>query len=433
MITLPTLYARDRKGAIISWTVCAEGDLVVTQHGKLNGKQTTHKDRALPTNTGRANQRLGEAQAEFEAQAAWDKKRKEGYTESIEQARHQLVLKPMLAHPITKSATVKGEKVKIKRTIEFPCSVQRKYNGLRCLAIYANEQPMFQGFAIGTVTLRSRECEVWTNLPHIEAHIKMFADRGDIVDGEIYQKGVPLQVLNSRIKRAQDETRHLQFFLYDLPSSSGAIDLSWEGRHERLRERYIAYVATHRPVALVRDIAQVMAELDTTSALALYMRSLPLQFVPTWTATDEDQVTRMGLQAIADGYEGLILRQSGRNYEFDNRTESLLKWKQFTDEEFVITDAKSREFFPADGSPSHLILDKMVCRNNLTDASFEVVPVGTMAERRDMWENRVQHLGQFMTVRFLERSADGLPQGNPVGYLRLKEDKAAPADGAMWD
>ena len=75
----PTLYSRTATGAVQIWTIIVDGDSYYTMHGQQGGAiQTTLPTVAVPTNEGRANYRDGEAQALFEAQAAFDKKKKSG-------------------------------------------------------------------------------------------------------------------------------------------------------------------------------------------------------------------------------------------------------------------------------------------------------------------------------------------------------------------
>ena len=388
---LAPLYSKSRKGDILEWRVRTEGDLVVVESGKHGYKMTTHKDRALPTNLGQANQRLGDMQAEFEAVAAWEKKKKEGYFETINEAQTAIVKLPMLAHPIMKTSTKGGVKTKVMRNVEYPVDVQCKLNGVRCLAEIT---------PLG-VQFTSREGEHWGTLTHIASTLRALGSIGDIYDGEIYVHGVPLQDINSYIKRAQEGTQLLAMHIYDMPMAGGHGGGSWEERLHQLRKRFGRIVGT--------------------------FGSSSVQLVQTVTANNYDEVQAMGAIAIAQGYEGLILRQRALPYEWNNRCESLLKWKQFQDGEFEVVGGSARELFLEQKKPgdpaSMMILDKFVVKNNLTDATFEVVPRGTMEQRRAWLAELPALRGQFLTVRYLERSKDGIPQGNPVGLgFRLSGD-----------
>lgn len=377
----PPLYSRDRKGALLVWRVYTVNDLCITEHGKLDGKQTVHKDRCKPMNVGRANATTGETQAHSEALSAWTAKLKEGYQTTIEAAQTVKVYLPMLAHPRDKG----GGK---QRNVGWPCWAQPKFNGLRCLAFI--DSPT-------SVRFVSRQGTEWTTLDHIAAELLLIGKPGDIFDGEVYIHGVPLQTLNSYIKKKQQATLALQYWVYDMPRAEGQEDGVWEDRWAELQRR----------VAKIPNAASA------------------IRLSPTWLVQNDAEVRDIfAAQTQTHNYEGLILRQTGRVYEFANRTDSLLKVKPFIDGEFKVVGLHEREYFPPDGGESYNIVDKFVVANDLTEATFEVVPKGSMEQRRDwLHENKI---GEMLVVRYLERSKDLIPQGNPVGVcFRLQEDQPA--------
>lgn len=383
----PTLYGRDRKGAVLEWNVTAVDDLVVTAHGKLGGRKAINKTRSAPTNVGRANARNADEQAIFEAQAAWTKKVKEGYCESVDKARSTKIYLPMLAHPMVSAKT--------KREIDWSNAqyAQPKLNGLRCLATIQPD---------GSVSMMSRQGTPWTILGHIEEQLKLIGRPGDIFDGEIYQHGIPLQTLNSWVKRMQPNTLLLDYHLYDMPACQGQEDGVWEDRHAELQRRLARY-----PDVVCRKA---------------------LQAVPTRLVRDEAEIKAFFSEVITEGYEGLIIRCGGRRYEFNERTDSLLKWKKFIDAEFKIVDVLPREY-----NAKMTICDKFVCQT-ADGKNFEVVPRGTMETRAAYWEDRAIYVGRKLVVRFLEYSNAGIPQGNTVGIaIRLPEDMPMEsAPGKMW-
>lgn len=444
MIELPTLYARSRNGAITQWRVYTAGDVVVTEFGKLGGKQTKHTDRVKSTNVGRANARLGEDQADAEAKSAWTKKTQEGYFGSVEQAQTAIVLLPMLAHPLEKTATSGGKKVKIEREVNWDhVWIQPKLNGLRGLTLYFEPGlDLFKDMAdkplARDLVIRSREGEDWTTLEHIKNELKLMIEPGDIVDGEVYQHGVPLQLLNSFIKRAQPETKFLQYHLYDYPARRGKTGTTWQFRWHDLRDAYARYV--NRRLASVTtgvlgmkdssDVETALDGLSPGSQLELFIKSLPLQLVPTFSVTNRGEARDLQQKFITLGFEGAILRADDRQYEFNDRCDGLLKLKDFQDANFEVLKVHGRELLK-DGV-STMIVDKFEFKNDLNERTFEAVPRGTMEQRQSWWVTRDTLVGAFGTVRFLERSVDGLPQGNPVMlHFRLDEDRGAEAE-VMW-
>ncbi len=380
MIELPTLYAMRLDGKIKQWCVHTENDVVVMTHGSMGGKQTESRTRSLATNRGRSNERLGPEQAVFESQAAWQKKKDEGYFESVDAARTTRVFKPMLAHSAYVTRTKGGVKSKELRPLKFPMHAQRKLNGLRCLA--TNKK------------LVSREGIEW-NLPHIQVEVAKILKDGEYLDGEVYIHGVPLQTLNSLIKDYRaPESLALQFHVYDFPQDNAV----WVDRYDRLRTKLEQY----------RDVRANFV-------------SSTIQMVDTVLVDNMGDIAALENVAVElEGYEGLILRQWEKPYVWAGRCDSLLKWKRFTDMEFLIIDVLGRELIK--GKESTWICDKFVCQNNMNDHTFEVVPKGTEATRAEYFKNKDQYIGQRLMVRFLERSVDGIPQGNPVGSFRLPED-----------
>lgn len=174
----PPLYSRDKKGKLLSWRAWADDDMVCMEHGALDGKKTLNRARALGTNMGRSNARSGEEQAVFEVEAAWKKKLKEGYFESMGEAANSIVYLPMLAHPYEKN----GKKRKVLWSDGVFC--QPKLNGLRGLSFVS----------IDGVKMLSRQGTEWTGLEHIKAALAASFPVGSIIDGEVYLHGVTLKV-----------------------------------------------------------------------------------------------------------------------------------------------------------------------------------------------------------------------------------------------
>lgn len=382
MIELPVLYTKRADGGINQWTVSTKGDVVIMSYGKLGGKMTETRTRALPTNLGRANQRLGPEQACFEARAAWQQKRDTGYFETITDAETETVFLPMLAHGCFIERKRKDGVEKILRDIEYPCSAQRKLNGLRCLATYDR--------------LISRENETW-NVPHVSAEVRKLIKPGEFLDGEIYIHGMPLQEINSLVKNYRaPESLALEYHLYDSPDNRGTC---WAQRNTRLRETYREYVR---------------------SSESSFSQTIRLEQSFEIKSFEELQALERIVVEV-EGYEGLIVRQNDRPYRFNTRCDSILKWKRYHDQEFEIVDVLGRELIKPSGSLQ--ICDKFVCRNNTSDATFEVVPKGTEAQRAEYLRDKEGFVGKRLTVRYFERSKDGIPQGNPVGLgVRLEED-----------
>lgn len=372
-----------------------DNDLVVMSHGVLGGKQVVTKTRSTPTNVGRSNERNGVQQAEFEAKSAWTSKRDEGYFEVISEAESSIVYLPMLAYPIVKKIRDKsGKQIEKRRKFSYPVDVQRKLNGLRCLASHKQ--------------LLSRQGTVW-NIPHIHEQVKQMIDPREMLDGEVYCHGLPLQQHNSLIKDNRPESAALEYHVYDFPINVAGAK-TWLERKDVLMHAFTVY-------------QQRCADLKIQPVIKL---------VETLQCVKEEQVKALEKIVLQEGYEGLILRKLDGLYYWNDRKDCLLKWKFFQDCEFDVVDMLSRDLIDPDTHAVTSICDVCICKNNTSEKTFKVVPIGSMKQRAEYWTNRESLIGQRLVVRFLERSVDGIPQGNPVGVaFRLPEDGGDEAD--MWE
>ena len=98
MLKLEKLYKIDSLGKLREWTMHIEGDSFYAVKGLVGKKLTQDKPtHATAKNIGRSNETSDEEQAELEAKARWDKKLKEGYALTPEDAESKKYYDPMLA------------------------------------------------------------------------------------------------------------------------------------------------------------------------------------------------------------------------------------------------------------------------------------------------------------------------------------------------
>ena len=104
----------------------------------------------------------------------------------------------------------------------------------------------------------------------------------------------------------------------------------------------------------------------------------------------------------ADGYEGTMIRSGGDEpYRLKYRSPSLLKLKDFQDDEFVIIGAKN-SIGKAEG--------QCVFRcQTATKGEFDVRMKGTDQTRLEQWEQRDKYMGKMLTCRFQNLSDEGIP------------------------
>lgn len=364
MKKFPTLYSRTSTGAVQQWTISVDGDSYYMEHGKLGGKiQRSAPTVALPTNEGRANYRNPEQQAEFEAQAAWDKKQKSGgYSEDIEKIDVQKFIKPMLADKFLDR----------KNKIKYPVISQCKYNGGRCVA---TKDGLF-----------SRKGERYMNVPHIENSLKEFfaANPDAVLDGELMGTGFKAS-LNETMKlirktvKVTPETiaeseKLVRFWVYDgygfcfITKDSGYID----------RERAVRHALKDNPY---------------------FLR------VPCVLCNNESDVMAHFQELIENGEEGSIIRIMDKPYE-NKRSANLLKMKPEDDDEGVIMNI-------TEGTGNWAGTGKVITLK-WKGSTFDSTLKGTFEQGVEFLKNKDWWIGK--TVTFLYSGFTGLGVPN---YARI--------------
>lgn len=291
MDTLPILYKKTSTGAIQYWSIRTgvhpdyeEVGQIHTAYGQVGGKeQTTIDDIAKGKNVGKKNATTAIQQAEAEALAKWEKQKKKGYVESIEDAKNEKVdevieggIVPMLAHKFRDQ----GHKIK------YPAFAQPKLDGHRCIAIVKDSQ----------VSLWSRTRKRITSMPHIEAEIAaIFAPSQDgqtfnaILDGELYNHEFKkdFEKITSAVRKEKPEEGYLnvQYHIYDMDRNG-----DFEDRTRTLR----GIMTIHE---------------DRTGPFK-YLKRVTTQWVK-----NEEQLMEFFEACLAQGYEGAMVRNADGKYE----------------------------------------------------------------------------------------------------------------------
>lgn len=369
------LYQKARTGKIHQWKAWTNGGEVVVEHGEIGGKLVVNKYNAEPTNVGRANERSAAQQAIFEVKSLYKKKLDKKYCESIEEAKKEKFL------PMTAQDTKIESK---KRKITYPCYVQRKYNGLRCMANWRD----------GRVYLMSRGNKRY-DVPHIEGALEGVLGKKDALDGELYQKACSLQLINSLVKKwIPEESEIIEYHVYDYPIINGE-SLIQEERAKALKKLRAEF--KHNP---------------------------HIKIVETLVANSWEDIVAYERQFVKEGYEGAIVRLRNGVYEFGNRSDSLLKVKTFQDKEFVVVGHKIEESNINGNKISAVV---WICKNDMkspdgTIKTFEVRPKGTFEDRAEQLKNVKDYIGEKLTVKFFDRTPDNIPFHATGIVFRLKED-----------
>ena len=378
----PRLFKKTSNGAIQYWDIFVEakyadggavvGDIVVI-HGQVG---TTKPERTSDTvkvgkNPGKANETSALEQALKEGVSKWEKQKKKGYVETENDARQQNVdsdfvvggILPMLAQSFSKHAA----------KIKWPCYVQPKFDGIRCIAIVKN----------GKASLWSRTRKPITSVPHIIAELETnFADTNVTLDGELYNHEYKsnFEEIVSLVRQVTPKAGYekVQYHVYDMVSDSSFADRN--------------------------------SELTTLFCTSDFKA---IKSVATSMANDETEVTDMFTDLRAQGYEGVMLRNGATKYELGKRSYGLQKVKEFEDAEFVITGIEEGR----GRLQGHV--GAFICESK-DGQSFKAKMSGSIDNLAKLFQD--PPIGQLLTVQFQGLTGkNGVPRF-PVG-LRIRNEE----------
>jgi len=367
-----TLYKKTSTGAIQQWSVKVETvdgiPTIINLYGQVGGKIQESIEKVLDgKNTGKANETTPLTQAYNQAKSRWEKQKKKGYVECIEDAHAGKVdelieggVFPMLAHKYAEQ----GHK------IVYPAMAQPKLDGHRCTSQYED----------GVVSLWSRTRKQVTSLPHIERALEdSLIDLR--FDGELYNHDYKdnFEDLSSFIRQDEPKEGHeaVQYHVYDIA---------------------VPGLTNYEKYRLLKSFREIFA-------------GTPIHIVETVIINDEDELYVYLSYCLARGYEGCMVRNMDGKYK-NKRSYDLQKLKKFDDSEFKIVGVK----VGTKGSMAGKAI--FTCKNGNT--TFDCKLNGNMDELSKYAENPALVIGKILTVKYQGFTKYGQPRF-PVG-LRFRED-----------
>lgn len=350
-----TLYKRTTTGAIQEWHMEVEDDRYRTHSGKLDGKIVVSEwTVATPTNVGRSNERTGPEQAQLEADGHYTKKLAQGgYKTTVADIDVAEFFKPMLAKTYGEVA------------FDFPVFTQPKLDGIRCIATIDG--------------LFSRQGKPITAVPHVWAALQGAFDYNPnlILDGELYADKLSndFNKIISLVRKANptpeelaESAETIQYHVYDLPSSTG----TFRQRSGELR------------------------------ALVLKHLTDEIQFVMTEWAHTQHELDALNGDYVARGYEGQMVRIPESKYE-QKRSKSLLKRKEFKDQEFKIVSIN-------EGIGNRSGMAGFITYELGDGRTFNSGLRGSHDFARQLLLDSGKYTGGEGTVRFFALTPDGVPR-----------------------
>jgi ATP-dependent DNA ligase len=370
---LPPLYAESSHGKQKVWSVDVEVrgavSVIVTTHGYVGSKQVV-AERAVTVgkNLGKSNATTPHTQAVSEATALWAKKKDAGYVErsSVSDSVSDSVVDgtdataalpcyaPMLAHDWHKRG----------KSIVYPCFAQRKLDGVRCVAV------------VGVGLFSRNGKPMSAHLTHIAADVAGLP-AGVVLDGELYSDDLSFQEVVGLVKKKT----------------------LVEGDAAKVSKIFLFVYDTIR--------AGTNAERNAFLTTLFAAHALPnLRLLDTDVCRGKDDVASLHATYVAEGYEGLILRNTAASYAAGQRSVGLQKYKEFEDAEYTVVGFKEGE-----GSETGCVIWICVTEEG---KEFSVRPRGTREERTEAYGHATDRVGKALTVRFQELTDAGIPRF-PVG------------------
>jgi len=277
---------------------------------------------------------------------------------------------PMLAH------VYQDHKEKIK----FPCAIQPKLDGLRCIM---TKDGMF-----------SRKRKRYTSCQHIWDELKPFFAKfpNAILDGELYTHlykndfGKICSAVKKSAEKASSEDLKLQskieYWVYDTPKINKLDEDS------PFIERY--------------------SSMATELSFLRHVKVVPTIF----NIKNEDELVEAKVKFIGDGFEGGMARNINMKYE-NKRSYNLLKLKDMMDAEFEIIGIEEGNGKLKDAAASFIC--KMPADQKGGIRTFNCKMRGTDERLKEIWKDKDSYIGKVLTVKYQNLTdKDFLPRF-PIG------------------
>lgn len=406
----PKLYCIDQKDKVRTYSLSVRGDdkaaTISYEAGLLNGKQVPYSKLVNKgKNIGKSNETTPIEQAYNEADSMWNDKLKEGY-KSLEQLgiividNKYIVRKGKRSSQYDATYTINQEENAVKDGIGFyntnqdwneMCMLANKYkadkfkfgqhpilfvqpklNGVRCIAK-----------KVGTEVILMSRGGIYYEIPHLKRQLEYLLGDGVVFDGEIYVHGRSLQDISGAVRKQESglftSNSWLEYHVYDV-----AVNATQDFRLSFLREN--------------KDVIEAQPSISVVDTVIL-------------NYPNAQKIKELHDLYTSNGYEGAMIRIPSARYEFGFRSSSLLKVKEYIDEEFIILDY---QYDPGVGIDSFVF----VLKNNKDSQTFKARPSGTR-EQKQFWLNHPHTWkDKKATVRFQERSDTNLPIQGHVKHTK---------------
>ncbi len=359
------------------WEIHYENDEYFTISGQVKGKKVTSaKTKVIPK-----VKRTLQQQIELEMNSLINKKRDNRYVENLEDIENAEGNLPGFSPMLAK------DWLDHKKKVIFPCAVQPKLDGVRCVI---TKEGMF-----------SRKRKQFSSCPHIWNELKILFDNipNLKLDGELYShdfkddfENIISAVRKTSEKASEDDLKfqeNISFFIYDIPS--------------------IFNLNENDPFNVRHNLFN--------SVFEKYKNNLKhIKVLETFYIHKENEINNFHDNFVSNGYEGLMIRNSNAPYE-GKRTHNLLKVKIFKEEEFEITKVNEGD----GGLSGHAATFTFVMPDGkVFDAKME----GSFDRLKWIYQNPQEVVGKMGTVKYFKLTKRGVPKFGTVKTVRGLKDQS---------
>lgn len=387
------IYARNTSGKPLRWKAYTDYSLdesgymtITIEFGQVDGKlQTKIRKVKSGKNTGKANETSLKEQTDLEIKYLYQKQFDKSYV--IDLDKFVIPYRPQLAHKYKdRKHTIKWFAKELLEKLSDGYYASKKLNGIRCFIFLKN----------GKVTkFESRTGKPFKFFKHIADELLIPQEFDSILDGELFNKDIPFEILCSLINsdtyvEVLDPTTNklwttddVEFHCYDY------IDLN------NLDQNYYH-----------RFINKSLPTKESDVLLHIYK-------VENVIVHSEEEMIALAKEWIELGFEGLMLRLASAPYEFDKRSIYLLKFKIMEQEEFKI-----KNIYLAENDPSKVMFTLFNHHNDeALYNEFDCALVGDKDKNLEIFRNKEQHINiSWLTVDYQVLSKYFVPLF-PVGII----------------
>lgn len=400
-----TLVKRDTKGKIrVVEVSCAWDD---DEHAyaidrttyQYGGKHTPQPRKYIYK--GKANRTVTE-QAKLECNSILNKYKDDGYKQlegNIDEYKQEDLFKILPEHTTDANGFAKHMLAKPAKDVKESSIekvkewwVSRKIDGVRCSFYWDGEQ-------IRSASRGGKDYDYSTHhFRDNEKLIAYFQEHPDVVlDGELYKHGKSLQQISgaARMEKNAYDMDWLEYYIYDVMVP----ELPFSERLDILKELTSELNLSFEPERKWEE------------------GELQMQIVPQVLVKGDNKVKQLWKlhdEYVAEGWEGCVARDASKSYGFGSRTNSMIKFKNYQSEEFLIVGYE----LGLRGNEDMVF----ICITS-DGKQFKAKPHGDKLQKDWYVENfGSECLNHYANVKFFYYSDEGTPLQPSVSSIRIDAD-----------